>query len=258
MLLDNLLQMGIVRVGELELTMAWLVEHGPVVLHPPMPNWALRRLVDTGRILRLRRDVYLAPTPEGKLPPLPAVLGSLAADGYISFATALAHHGFTDQDPGRWVVVSPTRRAPLRYGRLTVSFHLSSHKATSAATIEELINGVTVRYATPTKAFLDILETPQLGPELGSLVGAFRAGVEGGRLDLQEFRRDLLMTGSLVMARRGGLLIELACGITDKALLQRARRSHSWSTVTSSRGERDSRWYVILPDSRARILARAS
>ena len=258
MALDNLVKMGVIRVSELELALLRLVEHGPVVLDPTVPNWALRRLVDTGRVLRLRRGVYLAPTPAGKLPPLPAVLGSFAADGYISFAAALAHRGFTDQDPGRWVVVSPTRRAPIRYGRLTVSFHLSSRKATSASTVEELINGVTVRYATATQAFLDILGTPQLGPELGSLVGAFRAGVDGGRLDLEEFRRDLLMTGSLVMARRGGLLIELACGITDNELLVRARRSHNWSAVTSSRGERDSRWYVVLPDSRARILARAS
>ena len=113
---QNLYESGLIVSPKLEQAMAWLVENGPLHVEPKLPNWILKALVNDGRIARLRRGAYLAPTPEGRMLSLPAVATELAPKGYLSFYGALVRHGLTDQDTTRWGFVTGSRQAPVRLG----------------------------------------------------------------------------------------------------------------------------------------------
>ena len=113
---------------------------------------ALQRMAASGKLLRLQRDVYVAPEALVRAPL--RVANALASPSYISLFTALAEEGMTTQNPreiqsivyGRAKEIAPAQSS-LRFSYMTVP--------TKAFTGFRLRDGVFL--AEPEKAFLDLL-----------------------------------------------------------------------------------------------------
>jgi len=206
--------------------MEWLVAHGPLVASPPLPSWALERLVKTERILRLRRGVYLAPTSDGLLPSIEATIGLLAPGGYITGYAALILHGLTDQDTNRYNVISDTRQGNARYGQRSIRLVWSRARAASAHTVHREFDEVSVRLATPAQAVFDCLSLPSLAPYWRELVLVIRVGLQSRRLRRKELTELVAKAKSPSVARRAGFLLQVAGGSIDEQLWTLARRTH--------------------------------
>lgn len=238
--------------------MSWLIEHGPVVANPPLPNWVLRSLVRAKRIARLRRGLYLVPRANGSMLRLSAVAALVAPDGYLSFYGALTLHGLTDQDAARWGMVVRSRRRPLRYGPFTLEFVAWPVRLRTAKTQVRMVDAVTVRVATPVQAFCDALEAPRLSASMPEQLRVLRTGLTTGAFTVAALRAHARDVNSVTLARRLGLLLELATSKVDRDLMSIARRSHAW-TSGDRREHRaaDSRWRVRLSRDRADLLRAA-
>lgn len=258
MSINNLDKLGITRQPLLEQAMTWLVEHGPVHRDPELPHWTLRQLVRTERIARLRRGLYLAPTPAGRLPALPAVAQLLAPDGYLSFYGAITLHGLTDQDTALWAMVTREPAFPIRYGARRLEFVPWPARVRNASVGTKKVDGVTVRLATPVQAFCDCLEAPRYGPSASELVHVLRDGLALRGLSERALVTHAVNIASPVLARRLGLLLELTTGKIDPRLQALATRSHNYTRFDDRPAkERDPRWRLLLPRSREDILAAA-
>lgn len=254
----NLYESGLVAAPKLEQAMAWLVEHGPLHVEPQLPNWILKALVNDGRIARVRRGVYLAPTPDGRMLGLPAVATMLAPKGYLSFYGALVLHGLTDQDTTRWGFVTDKRQGSLKWGQQQVDFVPWPRRLRSAE-VKTLQRGdETLRIATPAQALCDALEAPRYVPSWPELLHVLRTGLATRKLSASGLRARTLAIDSPAVARRLGLLLELETGAVDPTLLKVAQRSNDWTRLAGlgTRARvRDARWRVELPRSREDVLA---
>ena len=76
--------------------MRYLIENGPLVKTPPLPDWSLSRLVAQKRILRLRSGLYLTARAGGELPDVWETAGLIAEEVSSGFWGALRLHGMTD------------------------------------------------------------------------------------------------------------------------------------------------------------------
>jgi predicted transcriptional regulator of viral defense system len=239
--------------------MAWLVEHGPIVNSPPLPTWALDRLVKSKRILRLRRDVFLAPTPAGRLPSSESVASLLAPGGYISFYEAMILNGLTDQDTSRLVVISDRRQANARFGDRTIHFVFAPGRAAFAHTVTKDFDGVRGRVATVAQAVLDSLTLPWHAPRLRELVAIIRLGLQSGRLNREELVELVLAENSPAVARRAGFLLELVGADVDSRLRALAVRTNDRTPLIPSQPTKasNSTWRLDLPASEPELLAAA-
>jgi predicted transcriptional regulator of viral defense system len=249
---------GLTRVPKLEQAMAWLVEHGPVVVDPPLPQWLLHDLVDGKRIARPRRGIYLVPTPTGDMLSLPAVATLLAPKGYLSFYGALVLHGLTDQDTAQWGVVTDKRQGSLRRGQQRLDF-VPWPRRLSGAEVRTVQQGTAqIRIATPAQALCDALEAPRYVTSWPELIHVLRTGLATRKVSVASLRARALAINSPALARRLGLLLEMATGHVDRELLTIALRSNDWTRLaglgTRTRA-RDPRWRVELPRSREDLLA---
>lgn len=253
-----LYESGLIVAPKLEQAMAWLVENGPLHVEPRLPNWILKALVNDGRIARLRRGVYLAPAPEGSMLSLPAVATELAPKGYLSFYGALVLHGLTDQDTTRWGFVTDTRQAPVRVGHDRLEFVPWPRRLATAENKVQVIRGEHIRIASPAQALCDVLEAPRLAPNWSELVHVLRIGLALRRLSRSALRARALDIDSPALARRLGLVLEMATGKVESDLLEIAHRSNDWTRLAGLGTEarvRDARWRVELPRSREDLLA---
>lgn len=249
---------GLTRSPKIEQAMTWLVEHGPVHLGPPLPAWILHDLVRDERVARLRRGVYLAPGIDAHMLSLPAAATLLEPEGYLSFYGALVLHGLTDQDTAHWGFVTKTRQAPLRFGPQTLEFVAWAPRIAHAETKLQVVGRDQVRLASPSQALCDALEAPRLAPNWSELVHVLRTGLALRRLSRAALRARALEVDSPALARRLGLLLEMATGLIDPQLLRLAHRSNDWTRLAGLGAEalvRDARWRVQLPRSRADLLA---
>lgn len=254
-------ELGLSRKPKLEQAMDWLVEHGPLHRNPPIPAWILKHLVRSKRLARLRRGLYLAPDRQtGQMLSLPIVAARLAPEGYLSFYGALSMYGLTDQDPSSWGMVVRNREAPVLYGRQRLYFVAWPERLKVAKTKRRIARGATIRIATPVQAYCDALEVLHLSPGWPELLHVLIVGLSTGQLTPIRLRTHALRLDSIVLARRLGLLLEMATGSVDAALQDLARRSHSWTPFSkgSDKGSiRDSRWRLVLPTPRKEIAAAA-
>ncbi len=249
---------GLTQVPKVEQAMAWLIEHGPVVVDPPLPQWLLHDLVEGQRIARVRRGVYLVPTPTGHMVGLPAVATLLAPKGYLSFYGALVLHGLTDQDSTRWGFVTEKRQGSLRWGPHRLDF-VPWPRRPRTATIKTLHRGEeTIRIGSPAQALCDALEAPRYAPSWPELLHVLRTGLARRKLSISGLRARALAIDSPALARRLGLLLEMETGQVDLALLKISNRSNDWTRLAGlgTRARvRDPRWRIELPRSRKDLLA---
>ena len=243
---------------KLEQAMAWLIEHGPVVVDPPLPQWLLHDLVEGQRIARLRRGIYLVPTAKGEMLNLPAVATLLAPKGYLSFYGALVLHGLTDQDTTRWGFVTDKRQSSLKWGQQRLDFVPWPRRLRNAEVKTLQRGSETIRIASPAQALCDALEAPRYVPSWPELLHVLRTGLALRRFAVSGLRARALAINSPALARRLGLLLEMETGEVDPALLKIAQRSNDWTRLAGlgTRARvRDARWRVELPRSREDLLA---
>lgn len=260
MLVNNASSGGpVLRELRTDAALRQLIAAGPVVLSPGLQPWVLRQLVRTGRIARLRRDVYLAPDARGHMLPPAAVAGLLGPRGYLSFYGALILHGLTDQDTTVWAVVTTQRQPSAHYGRARIVFLMRRARAPRPQLRTRPVAGTRVRVASPDDAFCDCLAQPRYGPSPAELLRILKTGLQSRRLSVRRLRDRALRSGSPSVASRLGLLLELATGKRDRRLYAFARRSHRWRSLMDEGGGalRDSEWRLTLPMS-AKQLARAA
>jgi len=258
--LDNVqLTEELTRQPVLEQSMRWLVEHGPVVTAPPLPYWALNSLVRAGRIARLKRDVYLAPRPNGHMPSLPAVATMLAPDGYLSFYGALTLHGLTDQDTSRFVMVTPKRQRRARYGDRFIEFYFSPRLLRTARTITVDHDGMPARPATPGQALIDSLDVRQLGGSVRELFNILKVGLASNRISVEELIEIVETRESAAVARRLGFLLDLVGVGTSAELKRLSSRIHERTSLNPHQPDRaeDAAWRLVLPATREEIVRSA-
>jgi predicted transcriptional regulator of viral defense system len=255
---NNVKDLGLTREPKIEQAMAWLVEHGPLHESPNLPSWILHDLVEAGRIAKLRRGLYLAPTADGRMLSLPAVATQLAPRGYLSFYAALVRHGLTDQDTGLFAFITHKRQPSLRLGAQRLDFVPWPARLRNADVVVRRTDPDVVRLATPAQALMDALEAPRFVPNWPELLHVLRTGIALRKLSPAALRARARAVDSTALARRLGLLLELETGKVDKALLAIAHRSNNWTRLAgigSTARARDARWRLELPRAREDIVA---
>ncbi len=248
--LDVLNETELIALPQVEQAMAWLVQHGPVVADPPIENWIMRRLVETHRVMRLRRSVYLAPTADARLPGVAATANALDPDGYVSGLAALALHGLTDQDVADWRSISTRRQSDIAYGRVAVHFIYSPSRARSGQRTTVRNAGDEVVLATPAQAVLDTLRF--LPGQIDWLWTArmLQEALARGSASTEEITSLLAddPAPSAAVARRLGFLFD-ALGVEAPAGLEAiSRATHDWTVSRDPRVVID-RWRLRSPYS---------
>ncbi len=258
MSLNNLLKLGAVSLPKIEQAAAWLIENGPVIEHPALPAWILRALVKQNRVARLRRGVYAVPDAAGRLGLSPLAVGEIVEPGsVVSFYAALAYWNLTDQTPRRIGIVSRRRHSPIAFGPQTVVFvarpKVLKEMRYRTAKIEDRV----VRVARPVQAFLDALSSATLGAAPAEMLTILARGLETSVFTTSGLRRAALTTGSVALARRLGLLLELATNAQDPRLLELARGSHAYLDFVGPEHAPTQhpvpRWLLRLPQTPDRL-----
>jgi len=262
MSINNLLKVGAVALPKVEQAAAWMIGQGPIIEHPELPAWVLRTLVGQNRVARLRRGVYAVPDAQGRLRLSPFAVGEVVEPGSIvSFHAALAFWNVTDQTPRRIGVVSKKRHSPVAFGPQAVVFLARANALKRMDSTRRKIGDQTVRVATPAQAFIDALSYPPLSASPGEMLTILVHGLATKILTPTGLRRRALAAGSLVVARRLGLLLELATGTTDARLLERARSSHAYSSFDGPEDQRAThavpRWLLHTSAAPERMQAAA-
>ena len=235
--IDSLLREGSVWVPKTEQAYAWMAANGPLVEDPEIPAWILARLVDRGRVIRLRRGLYAVPGPGGRVDlPAGAVGALIEPRGHLSFYAALTHWGLTDQEARRAGFISSSRHAPIRLGAQTLTFvQRPRGLVRRAGTVEVSEAGLRYRVAEPAKAFIDALRTPELGAAPPEMLRVLETGLATGQLTEDDLVARASSEG-VTVARGLGLLLEALTGRTRPELARRVREAHGYTRLTGPEG----------------------
>lgn len=262
MSLHRLLKVGQVALPKVEQAVAWMIEHGPIIEDPRLPPWVLHSLARQNRIVRLRQGVYAVPDANGRVRLSAFAVGDVVEPGsVVSFHAALAFWNVTDQTPRRIGVVSKKRHSPVLFGPQTVVFLARPRTLKRMEFKTSRIGDRRVRVATPAQAFIDALSHPPLAAAPSEMLAILVHGLATKILTSGALRRRALADGSLVVARRVGLLLELATGEVDAQLLARAHSSHAYSRFEGPEGQAAEhavpRWLLRVPAPPERLRAAA-
>jgi hypothetical protein len=127
-------------------------------LDPASVRRQLSRLTASGRLLQLRRGLYVLAPPYQKVKPHPFLIANhIVHPSYVSLQSVLAHYGLipehvpvvtsvTTSRPGRW----KTSLGDYNYRHVKTGFFLGYR-------MEDLGGGQSALVATPEKALLDLL-----------------------------------------------------------------------------------------------------
>lgn len=251
--INSLYESRLIALPQKEQGLAWLIEHGPLVSNPPLPMAVLRSLVTDKRILRLRKGLYLIPTPQGRLPSLPGAINLVDPVGCISGHGALMLHGLNDQDISHWYTVTARRQADIAYGAFRVHFVLSPQAATTADRTTLDVRGEHVQVATIAQAIVDEVRFMPYGLDYGETARVLRNAFEVGKVTERDLVAVMRRRPSIAAARRLGFLLELVRPRPNSDLLTMAR---SQEGVTRLVGDSvpNSTWRLFLPSPADSIL----
>jgi len=183
----------------------------------------LERLVRAGYVRRASRGLYeIVEEPRVRIAhEFVLALGAVPAseEAYISWRSALAHWGLTEQMPRVVYVAVQHPRLQARLGGARVQFVVQA-PARRYDLREAVVSGSPVRIASAEKAVLDALDRPDLSGGLDEVVRALasRSSLDYGHLVGLGLRHP-----SAALARRLGYLMTVL-GLSDPgALLARVR-----------------------------------
>ena len=238
----------------------WFLRHRIAVVDLASPTWqearqacgispgvtqanCLRRLVDAGRLGRLRRGLYVVVDPARETPPLAVADGAFSGtEHYVTTDAALAFHGLIDQPIPVITVVVPHRNVRgVAVGGSTIRpVDMAPVVFTAADRYATTTDGFTVTIATRVQAVLDALAEPQWMTH-GSLLPEILAAFE--REEVRTLA-EAALARSRAAAQRLGFLLEDAGHEIPEPLARFAPRS----TVELRPGHRSgifsTRWRV--------------
>lgn len=244
---------NLIALDQQEQALAWLIENGPLVNDPPIPMAQLRNLVKARRLVRLRRNLYLAPTAQGVLPSLPRTISLVDPNGYISGHGALSLHNLNDQDIVTWYSVSAHRHADIIYGSFSAHFVLSPIRRSAAMTTGILVRGERIIVATPARALIDEIELMPFGLDYSETARILRFALDTAATSEDSIIAEMGGTPTVAAARRLGFLLEIATGRKNLRLLAMAQSVSGMTRVAGS-DIPEYAWRLYLPQLRDTIL----
>lgn len=169
----------------------------------------LARWTASGKVLQLRRGVYVLATPWRRVDPHPFVIANaLSRPSYVSLESALVHHGMIPE--GVPVTTSVTARRPATFqtplGRYL--YRYVKQEAFFGYEEVEVVRGQTAFVARPEKALLDLVHLTTRGESL-----AFLESLRLENLDViewDELQSVVRTWGKPKLARAAASILELS------------------------------------------------
>lgn len=218
----------------------------------PAAEAALKRLAQSQRAVRVRRDLLVLPEPTGLLGvELADLVAAVAGEIHlITGGAALEHHGLTDQHYFNLTVLVPHEVRKLSYRGQTATFF-----TTDPSNIWGAAPGPPA-YALPERALIDVLNHPRYGVSttqaLDALLAAARDPGFLDRLHAAVVRYSAGARGhsSRSAARRVGLVVERLFGaeaaVPYRDLVGANRAPTLLRAGGSPSGDVDDRWRVVV------------
>lgn len=209
--LDHLLQEGR-TVLDLKQDRPWLERL------TPDPESLIRRLREQGLLHTVQRGRYVVNT-EGRPSPRPrldaldplavAILGRLDHQYYLSWHSALWHHGLIDQQASRLVVaVKEARKRAAQVGVYDIRFvKVAAHRFFGYDFIDDF--DVPVPMAQVEKALIDSFDRPQLAAPVPVVANALRNAWQARMFDVDRLIQYAIAYDSKAVIRRIGFFMDL-------------------------------------------------
>jgi len=215
---------------------------------------AIVRLIQAGRVMRVRRDLLVLPDTTGLLNiDMVDLVDAIASQPYmITAGAALEHFDLTDQHSFGHVVLVPNEAAPLRYRGQTAAFF-----KTDPTNIWGWDPETRPRYALPERAIVDVLNHPRYGVSLTQAIDALRRAAVLDIAFLDRLHGAVLRYSagsrghsSRSSARRVGLVVERLFGARAatpyRDLVGANRAPVLLRPGGSPSGPLDSTWRVVV------------
>jgi predicted transcriptional regulator of viral defense system len=155
-----------------------------------------------------------------------AVLRRLDMDYYVSWHSALWHHGLIDQQSRRIYVAVTKRKRPVKFGLADVRFvTVAERKFFGRERVEDFEWPVWM--ATVEKALIDSFDQPRLAAPMPVIANALRTAYRDGRLDVERLVADAIRFGSPNLNRRLGFFMDLYNIPGSEELALRVGRSYA-------------------------------
>jgi len=220
--------------------------------------WAVfHRLEKKGWLERIERGKYMIvpfQAKEGWLEHPFVLAANLAKNYYISYRTALAHHGLTEQLPVYVYIATTERKGRLERRLQNYVFRFVRIKETKFFGFKaELVGGKKVFVAEKEKAIVDCLDKERYS---GSIIEIARA-LSDSRINLSKVKKYALKMGNSSLIRRLGYLLDLLK--KDSSGLEKSIGSYRniyFSTVLPKKAlKMDKKWKLVVNVSRGDLLA---
>ncbi len=178
---------------------------------------AVERLVAKGMLHRLQHGRYVASRERGPArsprlqafdPVAEAVLRRLGVEYYISWHSALWHHGLIDQQARRVYVAVRREKRPVRIGLAEVRFVQVAERKFFGWEVSEDYEWQ-VRVATVEKALVDSFDKPKLAAPVPVVADAMRRAWRAGKLDPERLVATVERFDGPTLARRIGFFMDL-------------------------------------------------
>jgi hypothetical protein len=132
----------------------------------PRVRLQLSRWVRAGRLLQLRRGVYMLAQPWRKIDPHPfTVANALQRGSYVSLQASLAFHGLIPEYVPVVTSVGPGRPGTLRTALGGFQFNHITHRLLFGYALIDVSPGQRAFVATPEKALLDLVHLTRGGDD---------------------------------------------------------------------------------------------
>jgi predicted transcriptional regulator of viral defense system len=187
----------------------WLeqISDDPKFLVHRMRQKGLLHTVQRGRyVVNLQGDATATARLRSLEPLAEAVLGRLDIPYYVSWHSALWHHGLIDQQSRRLYVAVTKRKRPASFSPWAVRFvTLQPRKFFGYETVS--IGGATVSMATVEKAIIDSFDQPRLAAQPAIVANALLRAWTSRKLDSEQLVADAIRFGSPTLNRRLGFFM---------------------------------------------------
>lgn len=241
---------------DLQADYAWLAE---ITAHP---HQLLADMARRGLAHRIQRGRYIVNT-DDKVPnemplldalePLAdALLERLNAPYYLSWHTALFHHGLIEQHASTVFCAVPMRKRNAAFYGFQVRF-ITLHRSRFFGIEPAGGYAGAVRMATVEKGLLDALERPKLTAPFPVIIGAFADAANSSMLDAERLVRYTIASERPALTRRVGFLMD-RYGVPGSDQLLRHIGSDDYVVAlqtggSRAEGELDLRWRVRVQPS---------
>lgn len=158
-------------------------------------------------VLNLDESPSRAPRLRALEPLAEAVLGSLEIDYYVSWHSALWHHGLIDQQSRRLYVATTVRKRDATFDPWQIKFvTVTPRKFFGGERV--VIAGTEVWIASVEKAIIDSFDQPQLAAHPAIVANALRRSWRSDKLDPDRLVADALRFNSPSLNRRLGFFMD--------------------------------------------------